>query len=76
MIGNNDDWKFKEGTEGVLVLHVYRSFDDKTKFDNWFDPTGEFFTSAIASGMILNPFYRTTNGPIFILDGTDGYDSA
>ena len=34
----------------VMVVHVFKSLDDKAKFDQMFDPTAPFFKDLIDSG--------------------------
>jgi len=65
----DSEWKAAEGAEAVAVIHVFKSLDDKAKFDKMFDPTGDFFGGMIAAGGAFEPFYSLCNGPIFILDG-------
>lgn len=59
-------WAPKQG-EGAMVIHVFKSLDDKAKFDKMFDPTGEFFGGMIAGGACFEPFYSGALGPIFTM---------
>jgi len=63
------DWEVKEGFEGAMVVHVFKSLDDKAKFDKMFDPTAEFFGGMVAAGAAAEPFHSNGNGPIFTIDG-------
>ena len=62
-------YQVKEGFEGAMVVHVFKSLDDKAKFDKMFDPTAEFFGGMVAAGAAAEPFHSNGNGPIFTIDG-------
>lgn len=49
----------------AMVIHAFKTLDDKNKFDMMFDPTNGFFKAMIEAGGASGPFQSQSLGPLF-----------
>jgi len=67
--GIKSNWLPDESKTVAMVIHVFKTIDDKSKFDMMFDPTAEFFNGMIEAGGASEPFLSKPLGPLFKASG-------